>query len=158
MTVSAKKASAKKVSDTFSDEKWCLTPFPLEKRCLTPFLQAAFLPLLAACFACGAAAQDLVGDAERGAVRYSELRCYACHGHTGETGPAPRLNPTRFNQAGFIAYVRNPATFYRGNVGGAMPPYAADDVSDQDLADIYAYLDALPSTSPALEDIPLLDE
>ena len=37
-----------------------------------------------------------------------------------------------------------------------MPPYQQDDASDQKLADIYAYLAALPSASPDAERIPLL--
>src|SRR5690606_31985602 len=104
----------------------------------------------------GANARALVGDAARGEALYARFRCYACHGHGGETGPGPRLIPSRFDQAGFIAYVRNPATVYRGNAGGAMPPYAADGVSDQDLADIFAWLAASSPASPPLEEIPLL--
>ena len=37
-----------------------------------------------------------------------------------------------------------------------MPPYRQADVSDQKLADIYAYLMTLPSASPEAEDIPVL--
>jgi mono/diheme cytochrome c family protein len=90
------------------------------------------------------------GDAARGKALFAAYRCYACHGYTGETGPGPRLNPPRLDRAAFIAYVRDPATRYRngGNVAGVMPPYAADDVSDEDLADVYAYLESLPSYSP----------
>ena len=35
-----------------------------------------------------------------------------------------------------------------------MPPYRQDDVSDQKLADIYAFLESLPSASPDAEDHP----
>lgn len=96
-------------------------------------------------------------DAARGKTLFAAYRCYACHGYTGETGPGPRLNPPRLDRAQFIAYVRNPGTRYRndGNVGGVMPPYAADDVSDQDLADVYAYLASLPSYSPPAESLGL---
>ncbi len=37
-----------------------------------------------------------------------------------------------------------------------MPPYQQSEVSDQKLANIYAYLKALPSASPDAESIPLL--
>ena len=72
------------------------------------------------------------------------------HGYTGETGLGPRLNPPRLAQAGFIEYLRNPRNPRR------MPPYQQDDASDQKLADIYAYLDSLPSASPDADSIPLL--
>lgn len=90
------------------------------------------------------------GSVEHGRKLFAAYHCYACHGFTGETGPAPRLNPPPLDEAAFIAYLRNPATSYRdgGFVSAVMPPYAADDVSDQDLADVYAYLASLPSTSP----------
>lgn len=99
------------------------------------------------------------GDAARGKRLYTAYHCYACHGYTGETGTAPRLNPLPLDRAAFIAYLRNPATNYRDkpSVYGVMPPYAADEVTDQDLADVYAYLKSLPSHSPPLASIHLLD-
>ena len=48
----------------------------------------------------------------------------------------------------FVAYVRTPT--------GAMPPFRAAILSDADLADIYAYLQALPKPK-AGKDIPLLN-
>lgn len=103
---------------------------------------------------------SLKGNSERGAALFRAYSCYACHGYTGETGSGARLNPPRFNQVGFIAYVRNPSTSYlrSGNMGGVMPPYAGEDVSDQDLADIFAFIESLPSTTPPLEDIDLLED
>ncbi|HEX5419226.1 MAG TPA: c-type cytochrome [Gammaproteobacteria bacterium] len=128
-------------------------------------LRGGLLPaaVLAACCAGFAARAQApasgggpTGSAERGAQLYKAYRCYACHGFTGETGPGPRLNPPRLDQSAFIAYVRNPATIFRGNVAGAMPPYAGKDVSDQDLADVYAYLESLHSNSPPANSIGLL--
>jgi cytochrome c553 len=100
----------------------------------------------------------LIGDAVRGKRFYGAYHCYACHGYTGETGTAPHLNPIRLGQAAFIAYLRSPSTNYRDNesVYGVMPPYAADEVTDQDLADVYAYIKSLPSSSPPLKGIGLL--
>ena len=93
---------------------------------------------------------ELRGDVDRGRVLFKAYTCYGCHGYTGETGLGPRLNPPRLDQAGFIEYLRNPRNPRR------MPPYQQDDASDQKLADIYAYLDSLPSASPDADSIPLL--
>ena len=94
----------------------------------------------------------LEGDADNGAQLFTDYTCYGCHGHTGETGRGPRLNPPRLRQAQFIAYLRNPPNPRQ------MPPYRQADVSDQKLADIYAFLESLPSASPDAEDIPVLRE
>ena len=99
-----------------------------------------------------AGAGALEGDAENGKILYDEkYRCYACHGFTGETGN-PRLIPIRFPQAAFIEFLRDPTG------EGRMPAYASEDVSDPMLADLYAYIRSIPSSSPALESIPLLDD
>lgn len=96
------------------------------------------------------------GDPDRGRTLYQAYSCYACHGHTGETGTGTRLNPPRFDQATFIAYVRNPSgRIIRRGAGGWMPPYKSG-VSDQDLVDIYTWLLSMPTHSPPLEEIPLL--
>lgn len=104
-------------------------------------------------------AGTLSGNAASGKRLFNAYHCYACHGYTGETGTAPHLNPMPLGQAAFIAYLRSPSTNYRDNesVYGVMPPYAADDVTDQDLADVYAYIKALPSSSPPLKSIGLLN-
>ena len=102
-----------------------------------------------------AAGQDsaaLQGDADAGAQLFRDYTCYGCHGYTGETGRGPRLNPPRLRREQFIAYLRNPPNPRR------MPPYQQAEVSDRKLADIYAYLLSLPSTSPEAEDIPVLGD
>ena len=99
------------------------------------------------------AAQDpaaLEGDAANGAQLFIDYTCYGCHGYTGETGRGPRLNPPRLRQAQFIGYLRNPPNPRQ------MPPYRQADVTDRKLADIYAFLESLPSASPDAEDIPVL--
>ena len=99
------------------------------------------------------AAQDpaaIEGDAANGAQLFTDYTCYGCHGYTGETGRGPRLNPPRLRQAQFIGYLRNPPNPRQ------MPPYRQAEVSDQKLADIYAFLESLPSASPEAEDIPVL--
>jgi mono/diheme cytochrome c family protein len=92
----------------------------------------------------------LEGDAARGKKLYEETyRCYACHGHRGETAAlgAPRLVPMARSQDAFIAYLHKPST-------PGMPNYG--HVPQQMLADIHAHLRSLKSQSPALESVPLL--
>ena len=94
--------------------------------------------------------EPLLGNTENGEQLFTEYTCSGCHGYTGETGLGTRLNPPRMRQARFIQYLRNPTDPER------MPPYQEPEVSNQNLADIYAFLESLPSQSPAIEDIPLL--
>ena len=97
------------------------------------------------------------GDPDAGREHYLTFGCYACHGFTGETGSTnTQLNPPRFPQVAFITYVRNPPQISGGPF--AMPAYGGDDVTDQVLADIYAWLESLPSGTPPLESIELLSE
>lgn len=96
--------------------------------------------------------RTLQGNAENGKELFTNFTCFGCHGYTGETGRGPRLNPPRLNQDRFITYLRNPPNPRQ------MPPYRQAEVSDQKLADIYAFLESLPSGSPDAEDIPTLRE
>jgi mono/diheme cytochrome c family protein len=85
---------------------------------------------------------------DAGAALYKKNGCYECHVNDAQGGPqGPRLGPNPIPLPRFVAYVRNPA--------GDMPPYTAKVISDQDLASIYAFLQARP-TPPPVKDIPLL--
>jgi mono/diheme cytochrome c family protein len=107
--------------------------------------------------ACGAplaqTAQSLgapAGDPQRGSEVFMQQLCYTCHGTVGQggdRGAGPRLYPKPFPFQAFVQQVRKPRQ--------AMPPYTEKHVSDQDLADIYAYLFST-KPSPAVKDIPLL--
>jgi len=102
-------------------------------------------------FALAATAQTKTGDAENGKRLFSRNGCYQCHGWVGQGGLAgARLAQTRLPQAAFIAYVRNPAP-------GGMPPYRAKVMSDQELIDVFAYIQSLPPPAP-VAGIPLLNE
>ena len=101
-------------------------------------------------------ADVLRGDPDSGKVLYQTYGCYACHGHTGETGDGARLNPPRFELPAFIAYIRNPPPLSSGPF--RMPAYGGETVTDQVLADIYAYLASLESGTPPLDDITLLND
>ena len=98
-----------------------------------------------------AAAETQPGDASKGKMLFERDGCYQCHGHSGQGGLAgARLSQTKLPQIAFIAYVRNPKS-------GMMPPFRAKVLSDQDLADIYAYIQTFPAPRPA-KDIPLLNQ
>jgi mono/diheme cytochrome c family protein len=73
------------------------------------------------------------GSADTGKVTYNKA-CYTCHGTTGQGAAAtgPRIGPTALQFAAFINLVRQPAN--------QMVPFPSTVLSDQDVADIYAYL------------------
>ena len=93
-------------------------------------------------------AQAAGGDASRGKELFLKYSCYACHGFSGQNGPGARLVPMRMTAAAFTAYVRSPRT-------RQMPSFSAKVLSDQQLADIHAFVKTLPESKPA-KDIPAL--
>jgi ubiquinol-cytochrome c reductase cytochrome c subunit len=96
-----------------------------------------------------AATTTPTGDAEKGKKLFTSDGCYECHGREaqGSTATGPRLGPRPIAFAALSKYVRQPT--------GQMPPYTSKVVSDADLADIYAFLQARPQP-PALDSIQLL--
>ena len=96
-------------------------------------------------------AQTKAGDADNGKRLFERNGCYQCHGHVGQGGAAgARLAQTKLPLIAFTAFVRNPRS-------GGMPPFRAKVMSDQDLADVYAYIKSLPEPRP-VKDIPLLNQ
>jgi ubiquinol-cytochrome c reductase cytochrome c subunit len=89
------------------------------------------------------------GNATNGQTLYMKTGCYQCHGNEGQGGAAgPRLAPAPMLAfRAFVTYVRAPR--------GEMPPYTTKVMSEQNLADIYAYLTAR-KPPPSLNSIPLL--
>ena len=87
------------------------------------------------------------GNAESGKKIYSSYGCYECHGYAAQGGAGARLAPRPIAFATFSRYVRRPT--------GQMPPYTAKVVSDQELADIYAFLVTI-APPPAANTIPIL--
>jgi ubiquinol-cytochrome c reductase cytochrome c subunit len=87
------------------------------------------------------------GNAENGKRIFNKIGCYQCHGHEGQgsvmTGPRIAPDPVPFEV--LAGYVRKPT--------GEMPPYTAKVVSDQELADIYAFLQSRPHP-PSAKNIP----
>jgi mono/diheme cytochrome c family protein len=95
-------------------------------------------------------AQTRPGDSANGKRLFMRNGCYQCHGTVGQGGLAgPRLAQTKLTSAGFISYVRSPRP-------GNMPPYRNKVMTDQELADIYAYIQSVPPPVP-LSDIPILN-
>jgi len=89
------------------------------------------------------------GNAENGKKIFNKNGCYECHGREGQgstmTGPRIAPDPVPFDV--LSRYLRKPT--------GEMPPYTAKVVSDQELADIYAFLQSRPHP-PAAKATPLL--
>jgi mono/diheme cytochrome c family protein len=80
------------------------------------------------------------GDPVRGKQIYLAENCFTCHGRVGQGGayntPAPPLAKTAMPFEGFLGQMRNPSN--------DMPAYAAQVMSDQAVADVYAYMQSLP--------------
>src|SRR5882757_9572925 len=77
--------------------------------------------------------------------------CYECHGWAGQGGLAgPRLAQTKLNLQGFRGILRNPPP-------SNMPPYRAGVLTDQEVADLFAYVQSFPAPEP-VEKIPLLKD
>ena len=94
-------------------------------------------------------AQGPAGDAANGKKLFLRDGCYECHGYAGQGGAAgARIATIGLNAQGLIRYVRAPA--------GAMPAYTDKVITDQELTDIHAYLQAMAKAKPA-KDIPLLN-
>jgi mono/diheme cytochrome c family protein len=90
------------------------------------------------------------GDATKGEKLFIADGCYECHDYEGVgAGTGPRIGPPPISLPSFLRYVRAPS--------GNMPPYTVKIISDQDLTDIYAYLESLPP-QPAASSIPLLSQ
>jgi mono/diheme cytochrome c family protein len=107
--------------------------------------------LLLFAFALATLAQTKAGDTPNGKRLFERNGCYQCHGYVGQGGVAgARLAQTRLPLIAFTGYVRNPAS-------GGMPPYRAKVMSDQELADVYAYIKTFPEPKAA-KDIPLLNQ
>jgi mono/diheme cytochrome c family protein len=92
------------------------------------------------------------GDATTGKRLYLADGCFTCHGRSGQGGayntPAPILAHTAMPFDGFKGQIRNPIN--------DMPAFPTAILSDKDIADIYAFVEALPGPrSP--KDFPILN-
>jgi mono/diheme cytochrome c family protein len=80
------------------------------------------------------------GDLDNGKRVYLATGCFTCHGRAGQggayNGPAPALAKTAMPFEGFKMQLRNPSK--------DMPAYSEPVMSDQEIADIYAFMQSLP--------------
>ena len=115
-----------------------------------------FPALLAAALLAGGAVAHAAdapkGDAAKGKQHFLSDGCAFCHGTVGQGGGG-RTGGLRLAQMGigfpaFLNQLRQPAN--------EMPPYLAAALSDQDVADIYAYVTGLPPP-PDVKSIPILN-
>jgi mono/diheme cytochrome c family protein len=89
-------------------------------------------------------------NVENGKRLFNRDGCWECHGYAGQGGrDGARLADTALTNAQMTRYIRKPT--------GAMPAYIDRVITDQELADIWAYLKSMP-TPKAAKDIPLLNE
>ena len=87
------------------------------------------------------------GNAANGKQLFDTKACFACHGYVGQgSREGPRVAPP-MPFAAFLVQMRAPR--------GIMPPYKEAILSDQETADIVAYLSSLPAP-PDHKSIPLL--
>ena len=76
------------------------------------------------------------GDPDRGQQVFFQNGCNVCHGDTGQGLIGPTLAQTSFSVEQVIGQYRSPRD--------AMPPFSADIVPDQQVADVHAWLQTLP--------------
>ena len=96
-------------------------------------------------FAFGAThAQDMPkGDAKAGLADFRKFGCYSCHGIVGQgtLRDGPRLNAAALGYPAVLAQLRTPRY--------EMPAYTTVQISDSGVADIFAYLSAIPKQPDA---------
>jgi mono/diheme cytochrome c family protein len=91
----------------------------------------------------GANAQ--AGNVANGKKVFAAQKCDGCHGPMGEGGAGdvagPQIGPPRFALPMFVDFVRTPKD--------PMPAFNAKEVSDTQLADVYAFLKSLAPAQAA---------
>jgi mono/diheme cytochrome c family protein len=88
---------------------------------------------------------------ENGKKLFVNNGCYECHGREGQgavQATGPRIGPPQLSFEAFAKYLHHPT--------GQMPPYTSKVISDQELADVYAFLQSKPKA--ASKDILLLNQ
>ena len=109
--------------------------------------------VMALAFASGAVwpATALAASVEKGKAAYVQHGCWQCHDNAGQgslaTSGGKVIARTQLPLDAFKLFVRT--------TNGAMPPYRHAALADEELDDIYAYLQSLPPPK-AVNDIPLL--
>ena len=89
-------------------------------------------------------------SAEKGKAAYTQHGCWQCHGTQGQGAvTGPKLAPDPMPIETFTTFVRTS--------NRAMPPYPEAVLSNDELADIHAYLQTIPKPAD-YKSIPLLNQ
>ena len=91
------------------------------------------------------------GDVAKGKANFERVGCWQCHGREGQGGrEGPRIAaPVPMAYGAMSGFVRT--------TSGDMPPYTEKVLSNQEMTDIYAYLQSIPAP-PDHKTIPLLSQ
>lgn len=88
-------------------------------------------------------------NSQNGKKVFEKLGCFRCHGsagegmaQTGKEATPPKIASTHLSLQDFVRFVRAPK--------GQMPPFSAAQVSDDELSDVYAFLQTV-SSQPKVE-------
>ena len=76
-----------------------------------------------------------MGNPVDGKRWYSMHHCFSCHGPNGDDGKAPAVKDLNMNFWRFERIIRDAGS-------PIMPKYPEEKISDQDVADLYAFLKA----------------
>lgn len=87
-------------------------------------------------------------DPAKGREIFSTVGCWGCHGYNGQGGAGPKLAPDPLPPEAIAAYIRQ-------SDKALMPPYAAKNLSDEDIGHIHAWLASQPK-APDWKQIPAL--
>src|SRR5215475_15380614 len=74
----------------------------------------------------------LAASAEKGKSEFLQHGCWQCHGSQGQGGAGPKLAPNPIPFDTLSNFVRTTSR--------QMPPFSKEILSEEDLADIYAYI------------------
>jgi ubiquinol-cytochrome c reductase cytochrome c subunit len=115
-------------------------------------IAAASVALAAFAASVTAPGTAVAASAEKGKAAFVQHGCWQCHDFAGEgsiaTSNGRVIARTALPLDAFMSFVRT--------TNGQMPPYRPAVLSDEELGDIYAYLQSLPEPK-AVSDIPLLN-
>lgn len=91
----------------------------------------------------------LAASAEHGKVEFLQHGCWQCHGEVGQGGVGPKLAPDPLPFEALSTFVRT--------TNRNMPSFSEQILSNNDLADIYAYLQSIPK-GPDPKSIAILNQ
>jgi len=94
------------------------------------------LVLVVLAIAAGGVRFSKAQDVQEGKASWAAVLCKNCHGENGEGGFGPDLAGRQLSEAQFRHAVRKP--------WGIMPAFTEQQMSDQELANVSAYLNRLP--------------